>query len=72
MDVIIGDVVKVRTGYTCFIGCNIKDSGQVLKVTDSNLNILQSQSHKLEKHVQPSQAELNIKSNKKTRRKKNV
>lgn len=47
----VGDVYKVRPGYTCFVGCTVYDPGRVIEVTDSNKNLLESQSHKLEVHL---------------------
>jgi hypothetical protein len=46
----VGEVYKIRPGYTCFVGCNIYDAGKVITVTDSNFDIIKGQLHKLEIH----------------------
>ncbi len=46
----VGEVYRVRPGYTCFVGCNIFDGGKVITVADSNIETLKGQAHKLELH----------------------
>lgn len=47
----VGEIYKVRNGYSCIVGCNVFEAGKVLTVTDSNVCVLGHQEWKLEKHV---------------------
>jgi hypothetical protein len=46
----VGDVYKVRQGYTLCIGCNIFESGRVVELTDLNFDLIRKQGHKVERH----------------------